>query len=146
MLIIMHDFGSAMTTTCEIQPEAASDLGRVRAGAIEVSSHPLRKGIVIVVCGEVDLATTRVVEEKLLRAEESHDLVVLDLSRTSFMDSTGLHMIVAAERRLRERGGRLVVVEGPPQVRRLLKLTHIADHLELVHDVAALEHDRLVRG
>lgn len=105
-----------------------------RSGKIEVASRPLQDGIVVGVSGEVDLATAGAVEQELLRAEVSHDLVVLDLSKTSFMDSTGIHMIISANRRLQERGGRLLVVHGPPHIRRLLELTGVAEHVELLQD------------
>lgn len=123
-----------------MQRPVAHHLSPNRSSEIEISSCLLRQGIVIGVRGEVDLATAPAVEQELFRAEESHDLVALDLSKTSFMDSTGVHMIVAANRRLRERGGRLLVVHGPPQIRQLLKLTRVADHLELVQDPAELHH------
>ena len=105
-----------------------------RRGQIELVSRRLHDRIVIGVSGEVDLATVGAVERELLVAEECHRLVVLDLSNTSFMDSTGIHMIIAATRRLQQRGGHLVVVQGPPPVRRLLELTGVAEHVELVDD------------
>jgi anti-sigma B factor antagonist len=104
----------------------------------EIISCRLGDGIVLVVSGDIDIATASRVEHELLRAE-AHDLVVLDLSRLSFMDSTGLHLILAADRRIRERGGRLLIVQGPPQIRRLFELTRVADHLELIQDAAELE-------
>ena len=121
-----------------VVPEPEALTGH-RNGEIEIVSCRLRNGIVLGVSGEVDLATAPAVEHELLRAEESHDLVALDLTQTSFMDSTGLHMIIAAQRRLRERGGRLLVVQGPPQIRQLFELTGVADQVELVDDAAELQ-------
>jgi anti-anti-sigma factor len=114
-------------------------LNGCRNGEIRIASRQLPQGIVIEVGGEIDLSTADTVRDALLRAEEAHSLVALDLSKTSFMDSTGLYLIVAANGRLRERAGRLIVVQGPPQVRRLLEVTCVADHVELVEDAAALE-------
>ena len=107
---------------------------------IEIVSRRLEHGIVLVVSGEIDLATAPAVERELLRAEESHDLVAIDLSKISFMDSTGLHAITAANHRLRERGGQLLIVQGPPQVSRLFELTGLSDHLDLVRNETELEH------
>lgn len=115
------------------------------SGGIEVASRRLHDAIVIEVSGEVDFGTAWIVERELLRGEESGDLVALDLSKTSFIDSTTLHMIIAAHRRLRERGGRFVVVQGPPQIRRLLELTGTAGYLELIHDAAELERATAAR-
>ncbi len=119
-------------------PEHEHFNGR-RGGYIGIVSRPIQDGTVIEVSGEVDLATARMVEQELRRAEESCDLIALDLSKTSFMDSTGLHMLIAANDRLRGRGGRFVVIQGPAQIRRLLILTRLADHLELIDDAAELE-------
>jgi anti-sigma B factor antagonist len=93
---------------------------------------------VLVVSGEIDLATAPVVERELLQAMESHDRVAIDLSRTSYMDSTGLHVMMAADRRLRARNGRLLIVQGPPQVRRVFELTGLNDRLDIVQGEAEL--------
>ena len=106
---------------------------------IAIVNRPLEHGIVVAVSGEIDLATAPVVGRELLRAAASHDLVAIDLSTTSFLDSTGLHAIMAANLRLRERGGRLVIVEGPPEVSRLFELTGLNTHLDLVRDATELE-------
>jgi len=99
---------------------------------------------VLSVTGEIDLATAPTLERELLRAERSHDLVVIDLSETSFLDSTGLRAIVEANVRLRERDGRLLIVQGPAAVSRLFELTGLSNHLNIVRDEAELE--RFVTG
>jgi len=101
---------------------------------IAIVSRPIGDGIVLAVSGEIDLATSPAVERELLQAAESHDLVAIDLSATSFLDSSGLHTIIAADLRLRERGGRLLIVDGPPQVSRVFELTGLSNHLDLVRD------------
>ena len=106
---------------------------------IRIVSRRLGPGIVLAVSGEIDLATAPMVERELLRAEESHELVAIDLSRTSFVDSTEIHAVMAAHLRLRERGGRLLVVQGPPQIRRVFELTGLSDHLDVVRDETELE-------
>jgi anti-sigma B factor antagonist len=125
-------------TTSGAQPEGAPPHNGDGRAAIDISSRRLKAGIVIAVCGEIDLATAPVVEQHLLDAGASHDLVALDLSETSFMDSTGLHMLFTTDRALRERGGRLVVLREPPQIRRLFELTRLIDHVELVDSATDL--------
>jgi len=100
-------------------------------GAFSISSRRLEHGIVIELTGDVDLATAEVAEEELRRAESSEDLIVLDLHGVSFMDSTGIRMVIAADQRIRERGGTLRVVRVPPQVHKLFKLVGIAGHLTI---------------
>jgi anti-anti-sigma factor len=71
-------------------------------------------------------------------AERSHELVALDLRHPSFMDSTGLRLIVVAEQRARQSGHCLVVVHGPPWVQRLFEVTGIDGWLDVRSDPSDL--------
>ena len=54
------------------------------------------------------------VQDELRRVEESEPpVVVLDLSRLTFLDSTGLRCLVTADERAREAGRRVVIVRFP---------------------------------
>jgi anti-anti-sigma factor len=94
-------------------------------------------GFVIALTGELDLATARIAEEEFRRAEASHDLIVLDLRQLTFIDSSGLRLMIGADRRAHERGAAFVIVEGPPQVRRVFDLSGIAGHLEVIEGIPA---------
>lgn len=101
-------------------------------GGFSISSHRLEHGITLVLTGEVDLASAPIVEDEMLRAEESEELIVLDLKHVSFMDSTGVRTVIAADKRLRERGATLRIVHVPSHVRRLFDMVGISAHLEIV--------------
>ena len=88
----------------------------------------------VVVSGEIDLATAPSLAEALDDAFVRGVLLVLDLREVSFCDSSGLHLVVCADRRARESGRRLVIVRGPRQVHQLLVLTHLDAHLEIIDD------------
>ena len=88
--------------------------------------------------GELDLTTARIAEEALAAAEQSHELVALDLRNLSFMDSTGLGLIIAAEQRARKSGHCLVIVQGPPWVQRLFEVTGIENWLDVRSDPSDL--------
>jgi anti-anti-sigma factor len=100
-------------------------------GSFSISSHRLEHGIVIELFGDVDLATAPIAEEELRRAESSEELIVLDLQSVSFMDSTGIRMVIGADQRLRERGGTLRIVRVPHQVHKLFELVGITDRLTI---------------
>jgi anti-anti-sigma factor len=71
--------------------------------------------------GEIDTATVDVVRRQAQRQIELHGpRLVLDLVRTSFMDSSGLQLIEALRRRTSEQGGALILVVASYGVRRLL--------------------------
>lgn len=94
--------------------------------------------LVVALSGEFDLASAQLVDEELGRAEQSYSSLILDLRKLTFMDSTGLHVVLAAESRIRNAGGTLRVVPGGPQVERLLQLTGAADHLQALDGVDPL--------
>lgn len=98
-------------------------------------------GVVISLAGELDLATAPVAEAEVRRAEASQDVIVLELSGLTFIDSTGLRLMIAADRRARDRGAAFVIVHAVPQVRRLLDLSGVAGHLELIESLDAA-HER----
>ena len=89
--------------------------------------------------GELDLSTVNKVEEELESLEAGGArLIVLDLSRLTFLDSTGLRCLVTADQRAREAGRRLVLVRGPDAVQRVFTITRLEERLEMVDDAASI--------
>lgn len=87
----------------------------------------------VVVSGELDLASGPVLEQELDGVHEAgSQLVILDLRELAFMDSTGLGVVIKAHAKAQESGRRLCLVKGPEQVQRLLSLTGVADRFDLV--------------
>ena len=82
--------------------------------------------------GELDIATATRLERVLVPSEPGARLVVLDLRKLTFMDSSGARVIASASTRARSAGGRLVLVHAPSQVQRLLGLTGVAGTVEIV--------------
>ena len=62
----------------------------------------------------------------------------LDLSKLTFLDSTGLRCVVTADERLREQGRRLVIVRGPDAVQRVFSITRLEERLEMVDDAGGV--------
>jgi anti-sigma B factor antagonist len=91
----------------------------------------------IVFSGELDLATLPSAEEHLCRAEADGRLIVVDLRELAFMDLSCLHMIEAADRRMRKGGGRLVIVRGHRPVHRVFELTKMDERLEIIDHPAS---------
>jgi anti-sigma B factor antagonist len=66
---------------------------------------------VVDVAGEVDLYSAPELKEHVLSAIDSGKTrIVVDLSKTTFIDSTTLGVLVGARKRLREQDGALAVV------------------------------------
>jgi anti-sigma B factor antagonist len=87
---------------------------------------------VVSVRGEIDLFTAPEFKALIHGAiEAGRDLVVVDLTGTSFIDSSSLGVLISAHRRLRLRGGRLVVACDVPAVLSTFKITGLDSVLEL---------------
>ena len=99
-----------------------------------------RNGLVhVALMGELDLSTVAKVQEELRRvAADSPPTVVVDLSKLTFLDSTGLRCIVTADERARAEGRRIVIVRGPDAVQRVFAITRLDDRLDMVDDVGAI--------
>ena len=100
-----------------------------------------RNGLVhVALVGELDLSSVTKVQEELRRVEASAPpTLVVDLSKLTFLDSTGLRCIVTADERARSEGRRIVVVRGPDPVQRVFSITRLDDRLEMVDDAAAID-------
>jgi anti-sigma B factor antagonist len=98
-----------------------------------------RDGLVhMALVGELDLSSVAKVQEELRRIEAgSPATLVVDLSKLSFLDSTGLRCIVTADERAREDGRRIVIVRGPDAVQRVFAITRLEERLEMVDDAGA---------
>jgi anti-sigma B factor antagonist len=89
---------------------------------------------VIAVEGELDLSVADRIEEELAKAERREaEAIVLDLSEVTFIDSTGIAVLVAAARRSAENSDRLRIRRSnAPGVRRMLVLTGLDGRLPFV--------------
>ena len=88
--------------------------------------------VVVVVVGEIDIATAPLLEQRLTEVEAGDPrMLIIDLDRVSFMDSTGLQVLVSHT--LSETNGRRIrLTRGSPQVQRLFKISGMVDHLPFV--------------
>ncbi|MCW2875295.1 MAG: sulfate transporter [Streptomyces oryziradicis] len=93
---------------------------------------------VVELSGEVDiLAATRTSGRLDALTSSLHPDLVMDLRAVTFIDCSGLSLLVRARRRVVERGGRLAVVSDSPSVLRLLRLTRLAAVFVVHEDLAS---------
>jgi anti-anti-sigma factor len=73
--------------------------------------------------GELDLASAAEVEDEL-KALEATDAaaIIVDLAGLTFIDSTGIRLLIAAEVRSRADSNRLRVLRGPASVQRVFEI------------------------
>jgi anti-sigma B factor antagonist len=85
-----------------------------------------RQGVPVVwAAGEVDVSTAPRLREHLANLPAEARRVVVDLSEVSFLDSTGLGVLVAGWKRCQESGAILDLVVTRSQVRKVLEITSL---------------------
>ncbi len=89
----------------------------------------------VTLVGELDIATAPQLEEGLERVEsDTPGVLVLDLRKVAFIDSTGLRAVIAADERARTAGRRFVIIRGTPAVERVFSVTQLDQRLQIVDD------------
>lgn len=93
------------------------------------------------VAGELDIASSPALREELAELARGDTPVVLNLEGLTFMDSTGLSVIIAALKRLHERGLELVLCSPQPNVRRTMEICGLDQVITICpSEDAALDH------
>ncbi len=94
----------------------------------EVHEHSHEKVEVISVVGEIDLATApelRAVLDRVLDAGAAS--LIVDLSGTTFIDSTALGVLIGAWKRTQNEGRTMSVVASDPRILRVFEITGLTD-------------------
>jgi anti-sigma B factor antagonist len=82
--------------------------------------------------GELDPACAQQFAQSVEQALSTALLAIVDLRQLTFIDSTGLHVLIEADARARHTGRRLVVVRGPAHIDRLFDLVGLSDRLRII--------------
>ena len=99
----------------------------------EASQTRQRPQAVLALEGELDVANAADAQKRMLRLDLRRGAqLVLDLRGLTFMDSTGIRVILQAEQYARMHGAELVVVRPPDPVMRVLELVGLDEQLDLV--------------
>jgi anti-sigma B factor antagonist len=103
---------------------------------------------VVTVQGEIDLFTAPEFKQHVsapIEAGVAH--VVVDLTRTTFIDSSSLGVLIGAHRRLKLRGGSLVVVCNTDPITKTFRITGLDGVFTLVGSLDdALDGDAVGAG
>jgi anti-sigma B factor antagonist len=83
------------------------------------------------VSGEVDIQTSPFLERQLMRALDGASSLTVDLSDVTFLDSTGLSVLVAGLKQCQGAGGELHLVSPRPNVLRVLEITGLTEAFHL---------------
>jgi anti-sigma B factor antagonist len=110
---------------------AAAPAVDVPVRPFSVVTSPIGDGLVVEVTGEVDIATAPRLREALEQRPAAGGRLVVDLTGVTFMDSSGLGILLNLQRDVGDAGGRLAVVCPPGPARLLLEVTGLDSELPL---------------
>jgi anti-sigma B factor antagonist len=115
----------------------------------EIDDRPVGDdGHIVAVSGEIDLFTAPEFKQRIgapIDAGVAH--VIVDLTNTTFVDSSSLGVLIGAHRRLRRRGGTMVVVCDNDAIVKTLRITGLDGVFTLVSTLGdALDGDRVSSG
>ncbi len=109
------------------------DIGDLGAEYLAVRAEAEDARVVLYVAGELDIATVPLLKRHL---DDMHTAgvreIVFDLHEMSFMGSTGLSLVLAAQARATAAGQRLLLRRVPSQARRLFELAGVTTLLSIV--------------
>jgi len=116
----------------EAPPEPAND------GTFRIDEERLSPtAIVLMLHGEADLHAAPQLRDRLRTAVDGGATgLVVDLTETSFVDSTSLGVLLGALKRQREEGGELRIVVSRPEIRRIFEIT-LLDQVFPLHETRA---------
>jgi len=112
-----------------------SDTGQtpISTADFRVTAEVADAAATVAVRGEVDVYTAPQLRECLYDViRKGGTRVVLDLTEMTFIDSTGLGVIVGSLKRLREAGGDLVLKAPSRSTRKVLEITGLTRILEII--------------
>jgi anti-sigma B factor antagonist len=92
------------------------------------------------VAGEIDLYTAPRLHSELMSALAASTPVqlVVDMAGVEFCDSTGMNVLLAAQRRAREAGGDLQLASPRPAIRKVLQVTGLESVFTVLDNPASV--------
>lgn len=109
-------------------------LSKDGGGKMKVNIKSENGTAIAVLSGEIDHHTA-----KMLRAELDKfvitmqpDILAIDLSGITFMDSSGIGLIIGRHKLIKECGGRLEIRSPQPYIRRMLKISGVERIVKII--------------
>lgn len=91
--------------------------------------------VILQLHGDLDLYSAPALDDALVAAEgEKWPMIVLDLRSLEFIDSMALRLVMRTQARAEQDGRRMVLVRGPAFLDRVLTLSGLTQHLDIVDE------------
>lgn len=100
-----------------------------------ITSHTTDSTITLTVEGEVDVSNAKELRYRLEKAaDEAPEALCVDLSEVSYIDSTGIGVLVGAAHKAQEAGYAFNVAHPQKNVARVFTLLELDEELGLISD------------
>ena len=103
---------------------------------MEVEKHMQGAVTVIALHGELDSGTAPKVQGQIGDLVPEKGQVLIDLTRTSYMSSAGLRVLLLVYRQAQANGARLALACAPPDVRAVMSATGFLNFFTVTDSVA----------
>jgi anti-anti-sigma factor len=129
-----------MHRSWHIENPASRDPADAAADLFHVEIAPERDAVRVSPVGELDMSTADELAAEMRELGRSgFTRIVLDLRDTTFIDSTGLHVILQEYAAVMADGSELSIVPGPPAVQRIFDVTGLSGRLPFVDGATPLK-------
>ena len=109
---------------------------------MKINSKEVGDICILEIEGEVDAEHSVHLKKAIVKAREDYAKnFILDLSRVSFIDSTGLGVLISLMRYLNEKGGRLKLAGLQEEVRSIFEITRLYKVFDLSPNAEAALRD-----
>ncbi|WP_294586126.1 anti-sigma factor antagonist [uncultured Ruminococcus sp.] len=117
---------------------------------VEIKNYPSARTLVAEICGDIDHHTAKYFRGEIDKAIRNHNplTLVLDYSKVTFMDSSGIGLVMGRYKIMSEMDGEVVVADPPAYIRKVLQLAGIHRLTRIVTDISPYikEKDTDVKG
>jgi len=99
---------------------------------MEIKIENIGTTLVVKPSGELDHHTAANLKEVLDREIDTHNIVnmILDFDKVTFMDSSGIGVIVGRYKQISARGGKVMVIRVNPQVDKIFEISGLKKILD----------------
>jgi anti-sigma B factor antagonist len=90
---------------------------------MEITTRDYKRVSVVRVVGRIDANSVALFEEKLKEyVETDHLHLVFEADATTYLNSSGVRVLISAQKALKPRGGRLVISQPSERVKEVLQI------------------------
>jgi anti-anti-sigma factor len=93
--------------------------------------------VILTLLGELDIGTVGEVHTRLGTLRDARQTVLLELDELTFMDSTGIRLLLSAREDAERMRWRFHITRGSDAVQRVLTAAQVIDHLPYVDRAGA---------